>query len=91
VLKGGRFLAGDVARLQMGTYGRTFTDWEINHGFHAGGYAKRSTDLEMFIADFADRHGILLDWIYAAKMMWGIFTLAEQGLFPPQSVIVAVI
>lgn len=92
VLKGGRFLAEAVTRLQRATYGAAGpANWTINHDFHAGGYAKRNADLDAFIADFARRHGMRLEWVYVAKMLWGIVTLAERGEFPPGTTIVAVI
>ncbi|GAA2902232.1 pyridoxal-phosphate dependent enzyme [Streptosporangium fragile] len=91
VLRGGRFLAGDVARLQTAAYGEVSANWTIDDGFHAGGYARRSPELDAFIDDFAARHGMLLDWVYVAKMMWGIFTLAGRGTFPPGTTVIAVI
>lgn len=91
VLRGGQFLADDIARLQVATYGKVSVNWTINCDFHAGGYAKRNTDLDLFAKDFADRHGMLLDWVYVAKMMWGIFSLTERGAFSRKTTIVAVI
>ncbi|WP_406315304.1 pyridoxal-phosphate dependent enzyme [Streptosporangium sp. NBC_01639] len=91
ILKGGQFLADDVARLQAATYGEVSANWSIAYDFHAGGYAKRSPELDTFIDDFAERHAMLLEWVYVAKMMWGIFTMVEQGTFMPGTVIVAVV
>ncbi len=90
-LKGGQFLAGEVARLQQETYGVNSGNWRIEYGFHFGGYAKRTPELDAFIDDFRQRHGSTLDWVYVAKMMFGIFAMAEQGVFTPGSRIVAVI
>jgi 1-aminocyclopropane-1-carboxylate deaminase len=74
----GDFLHHDVARLQ-----RTPTaNWEIDTRHHFGGYAKRTTTLDAFIDDFRDRHGITLNWVYEAKMMYGLFaglTRLEPG------------
>ncbi|MER5644100.1 pyridoxal-phosphate dependent enzyme [Streptosporangium sp. NPDC002524] len=91
VLRGGQFLADDVARLQTATYGEVTTNWVINHDFHSGGYAKRNAQLDAFIDDFAGRHGMKLDWVYVAKMMRGIFALMESGAFPKGTVIIAVV
>jgi 1-aminocyclopropane-1-carboxylate deaminase len=90
-LKGGHFLDGEVERLQRETYGRCSDNWRIEYGFHSGGYAHRTRGLDEFVADFAGRHGITLDWVYVAKMMNGVFTLAEQGAFAAGTRIVAVI
>ncbi|MET9067769.1 1-aminocyclopropane-1-carboxylate deaminase/D-cysteine desulfhydrase [Streptosporangium sandarakinum] len=91
VLRGGQFLAEDVASLQAATYGRATANWSMVYDFHAGGYAKRNADLDAFIDDFANRHGMRLEWVYVAKMMLGVFTMAEQGAFPRGTVIVAVV
>jgi len=91
VLKGGEFLADEVRRLQRRAFGADIGNWSIAYDFHFGGYAKRKPELEAFIADFAHRHGVTLDWIYTAKMMFGIFACVEQGRIAPGTRIVAVI
>lgn len=91
VLRGARSLADDVARLQTATYGEVSANWAIDHDFHAGGYARRAPELDAFADDFAHRHGMSLDRIYVAKMMWGVFTLAERGAFPGNTTVVAVV
>lgn len=90
-LKGGQFLADEVAQLQRATYGRVSANWSIQHDFHFGGFAKSTTELRDFIADFRVRHGLTLDWVYVAKMMYGVFSLVDRGAFPAGSTIVAVI
>jgi 1-aminocyclopropane-1-carboxylate deaminase len=90
-LRGGQFLAADVDRLQRETYGTSTANWDIKYGYHFGGYAKRTADLDNFIADFHRRHGLLLDWIYVAKMMYGILALSASGRFDPGTRIIAVI
>lgn len=91
VLKGGSFLDRDVDRLQRETYGNRSDNWSVEYGFHFGGFARRTAVLEAFIADFAERHDIMLDWLYVGKMMYGIFAKAEQGSFAEGTRIVAVI
>src|SRR5262249_9100641 len=90
VLKGG-FLTAEVARLQIMTYGRQSANWSVDPDFHHGGYARRTAELDAFIADFAGRHGLRLDRVYAAKMMYGLTTLAARGAFPPGTRIIAVL
>jgi 1-aminocyclopropane-1-carboxylate deaminase len=87
VLRGAGFLDHEVARLQP----VPTANWSVNHDFHCGGYARRSPELAAFIADFERRHGIRLDWIYVAKMMRGIFALAEQRAFEPGTTAIALI
>ncbi|URM93099.1 pyridoxal-phosphate dependent enzyme [Actinomadura madurae] len=90
VLKGG-FMEGEVERLQRETYGGRRGTWHIEDGFHFGGYAGRTPELDAFIGDFAERHGIVLDRIYTAKMMAGLFALARRGAFPEGTRILAVL
>lgn len=91
VLKGAAFLIEDVADLQRQTYGHTVGDWSLNLDHHFGGYAKHPAELTDFTADFEERHGLRLDWVYVAKMMHGIFTSATTGEIPANSTVVAVI
>ncbi|MFI6763667.1 1-aminocyclopropane-1-carboxylate deaminase/D-cysteine desulfhydrase [Micromonospora sp. NPDC050417] len=91
VLKGGQFLVGEVERLQRAFCGSVTTNWRIEYDFHFGGYAKSKPELEAFIADFATRHGLTLDPIYPAKMMYGLFALVEAGHFLAGTTIAAVL
>lgn len=91
VLKGGNFLDDEVARLQREAYGSATANWSIDYGYHFGGYAKRTAELDRFIADFQHRHGITLDWVYEAKMMYGVFARIAERRFAPGTVIAAVI
>ncbi|WP_242454744.1 1-aminocyclopropane-1-carboxylate deaminase/D-cysteine desulfhydrase [Bailinhaonella thermotolerans] len=91
VLKGGAFLTGEVARLQTEAYGGPRGFWHVETGFHFGGYAKSTPELDAFAAGFADRHGIALDPVYTAKMMYGVYALAGRGVLAPGARVVAVI
>lgn len=91
VLKGGQFLDDEVRRLQGDAYGSTTGNWSIDYDFHFGGYAKRKPALNEFIADFNAKHGIALDWVYEAKMMYGLFEHINKGLFQPGITLVAVL
>lgn len=90
-LKGGGFLNAEVTRLQRETYGRATENWSIDLDHHFGGFAKRKPKLDAFVTEFDARHGIILDWVYVAKMMYGIYHLADQGAFASGTTIVAVI
>lgn len=89
-LKGGGFLAAEVRRLQQ-AYGRVTGNFSIETEFHFGGYARSTATLASFVADFRQRHGVALDPIYEAKMMYGIVALAGRGRFRPGSTLVAVL
>jgi 1-aminocyclopropane-1-carboxylate deaminase len=91
VLGGGQFLDAEVTRLQQQAFGASTTNWSIDYDFAFGGYAKRTAQLNAFIADFQARHGILLDWVYEAKMMYGLLSRIEAGAFVEDPTIVAVL
>lgn len=91
VLKGAHFLDVEVRRLQNAGFGSATTNWTIDHDFHFGGYAKRTPELNDFITDFEDRHSIVLDWVYEAKMLYGLFARVKAGSFPVGTTIVAVL
>jgi 1-aminocyclopropane-1-carboxylate deaminase/D-cysteine desulfhydrase-like pyridoxal-dependent ACC family enzyme len=89
-LKGGAFLDDEVNRLQL-DYGTVTTNWSMELDYHFGGFARRTRPLDDFIDDFASRHGIELEWIYVAKMLYGLFAMTEQAAFKPGTVIIAVV
>jgi 1-aminocyclopropane-1-carboxylate deaminase/D-cysteine desulfhydrase-like pyridoxal-dependent ACC family enzyme len=43
------------------------------------------------LTEVAARHGLTLDWVYVAKMMYGIYACAERGTFAPGATVVAVV
>lgn len=90
-LKGGKFLVDTVAELQNQSLGGVLGNWEIDTEFHFGGFARRRPELEEFVKLFTHAHGLALEWVYVAKMMFGIFALTERGAFAPGTRIVAVI
>lgn len=90
-LKGGTFLADNVAELQRQSIGAALDNWSIELEFHFGGFARRPPLLNEFMTLFAQAHGLTLDWVYVAKMMYGIFALIDRGAFSPGKSIVAVI
>jgi 1-aminocyclopropane-1-carboxylate deaminase len=90
-LRGEGFLDAETERLQHEAYGAGSGNWSIEYGFHFGGYARRTPVLDGFIDDFTARHGLRPDWVYVAKMLYGIFTMAERGAFQDGTRIMAVI
>ncbi|MDE3213446.1 MAG: pyridoxal-phosphate dependent enzyme [Bacteroidota bacterium] len=53
--------------------------------YHFGGFAKKDASLIRFMNEFYLRHQIPLDFVYTAKMMYGIFDLIAKGYFPKGS------
>lgn len=90
VLRGG-FLGAEVERLQRAAFGGRRGDWQLADRFHFGGYARRAPELDAFAADFTARHGLPVEGIYVAKLLYGLLTLTEEGAFSPGATVTAVI
>lgn len=88
-LRGGAgFLPAEVRRLQ----GADATEnWSITDDYAFGGFARRTAELDAFIAEFRAAQGIELEWVYVAKMMYGIHALIGNGTVASASTVVAVI
>lgn len=91
VVKGARYLDGEVARLHERGWGRTFPGWRIDHDHHGGGYGRVPTELAAFAEDFEERHGLPLERRYVAKMLRCVYDLAGGEWLPPGSRVTAVI
>ncbi|MFI6812370.1 1-aminocyclopropane-1-carboxylate deaminase/D-cysteine desulfhydrase [Nonomuraea sp. NPDC050328] len=85
VLKGGGFLREEVARLQRQAYGEATANWSIELGYHFGGYARTTPELDAFAAE----HHV--ERIYVAKMLYGVHDLIRKGRFEPGTRILAVV
>lgn len=64
--------------------------WDLNTDHHFGGFAKKTPALLGFIKDFYDQFGIPLDFVYSAKMMYGVMDGIKQGYFPTGSRLLAI-
>jgi 1-aminocyclopropane-1-carboxylate deaminase len=91
VLKGGAFLEGEIVGLQEQVYGTRTGSWRLECDYHFGGYAKRTPELGEFIDEFEVRHGLRLDWVYEAKMMYALFDQVARNAFPRGATVVALI
>lgn len=52
--------------------------WQVITGYHFGGYAKAPPALKAYIKDFQTQHNIPLDYVYTAKMMFGLETWLKE-------------
>lgn len=52
----------------------------LNHDFHFGGYAKYTASLIRFMNALYEQTGIPTDFVYTAKLFYGVKTLLEQDL-----------
>ncbi|MEU7037866.1 pyridoxal-phosphate dependent enzyme [Streptomyces sp. NPDC046237] len=90
VLKGG-FLGEEIRALQRATFGGPRGEWSLDERFHGGGYARTTPALESFAQEFESWHGLAVERLYVAKMLYGLFTLAEEAAFAPGTTVAAVI
>jgi 1-aminocyclopropane-1-carboxylate deaminase/D-cysteine desulfhydrase-like pyridoxal-dependent ACC family enzyme len=58
--------------------------------YHFGGYAKKTDELISFINEFYLRQKVPLDFVYTAKMMFGVNDLVQKNYFPPGSNILCI-
>lgn len=85
-LKGGEFLHADVEYwLNTEQHG----NWKIITDYHFGGYGKTTPVLDQFKNHFEGRNNIPLDNVYTAKMMAGVFDLAQKEFFKTDTTILA--
>ncbi len=80
----GSFLQEDISKFV------TNKNWSLITDYHFGGYGKVKNELVSFINQFKLEQNILLDPVYTAKMMFGIFNMLEAGYFEPGSKILAI-
>lgn len=84
VLKNGQFLEAAIeTQLRMlNGDAEPVRNWSLHCDYHFGGYAKVPAALRAFKAAFEAEHAIPLDYVYTAKMVYGVCDLAAQGYFP---------
>ncbi|MET7319738.1 pyridoxal-phosphate dependent enzyme [Streptomyces sp. NPDC005549] len=90
VLRGG-FLAGDIRRLQERAFGGPRGAWSLDDRFHHGGYARTTPGLDAFAEDFERRHGLPVERVYVAKLLYALLALTEEGAFPRGTTLAAVV
>ncbi|MER7835683.1 pyridoxal-phosphate dependent enzyme [Streptomyces sp. NPDC096040] len=90
VLRGG-FLEGETERLQTEAFGGRRGEWSLDGRFHFGGYARTTPELQDFARDFEDRHGMAVERLYVAKLLYGLVELAAEGAWGRGTRVAAVI
>ncbi|MFE8009949.1 1-aminocyclopropane-1-carboxylate deaminase/D-cysteine desulfhydrase [Streptomyces sp. NPDC057418] len=90
VLRGG-FLGEAVHDLQRKAFGGRAGRWSLDERFHFGGYARTPPELHSFADDFEDRHGLPVERLYVAKLLYALNALTGEGAFAPGSTVAAVI
>lgn len=54
-------------------------NWELITDYHFGGFGKQNSKLLNFIKEFKVNHDIELDFVYTAKMMYGVLDKIARG------------
>jgi len=72
-------------------YGYETRNWTIELDYHFGGFARRNAELDGFISDFVNRHGVELEWVYVAKMLYGVLDMVQKDKFPGGTSLVALV
>jgi 1-aminocyclopropane-1-carboxylate deaminase len=90
VLRGG-FLAAEVGALQQRAFGGPRGHWWLDERFHFGGYARTTPALHAFADDFEQRHGLPVERLYVAKLLYALTVLAGEGAFARGSTVAAVV
>ncbi|UXY29837.1 1-aminocyclopropane-1-carboxylate deaminase/D-cysteine desulfhydrase [Streptomyces sp. HUAS TT20] len=90
VLKGG-FLTAGIRALQERAFDARLGSWSVDDRFHFGGYARTTPALDAFAEDFEDRHGLPVERLYVAKLLYGLATLADADAFPRGTTVAAVV
>ncbi len=65
-------------------------NFEIIHGYDFGGYAKHTPTLINFMNDCYKQMELPLDFVYTAKLIYGVKDLASKGKFAPTSKILLI-
>lgn len=76
-LKSGMFLMDEVKKFLKNQ--NLSANYFINSDYHFGGYAKYNQVLIDFMNDFYITSQIPLDYVYTAKMMFGLLDLIKKG------------
>lgn len=98
VLKGAEYLAEDIAMLieeqhvsslQVPGYRQpSRSNWQVDHRFHCGGYAKCPDYLRDFILQAEADHHLRLDPVYTGKALYGLTQMANNGEIEPATRVV---
>ncbi len=62
----------------------------IEHDYTFGGYAKKTTGLLQFMNELYKEHQLPTDFVYTAKMIFGVMDLIKKDFFPVNSKICCV-
>lgn len=79
VLKGLKDLEHNLQKLLPGEEPEGY---KFFYDYHFGGYAKKTSELVLFMNNFFRNHQIPTDFVYTAKMFYGVWDLLGKNYFP---------
>lgn len=68
----------------------SYKNYSLITDYHFGGFAKKTNELVLFMNNFYNEFAIPIDFIYTAKMMFGVFDLIKKDYFFPGSSILCI-
>ncbi|BAZ14475.1 putative 1-aminocyclopropane-1-carboxylate deaminase [Calothrix sp. NIES-4071] len=83
----GDFLKHDIESLLRQYQDSKSISWDLICNYHFGGYAKVNDELLRFAREFEREHDIPLDYVYTAKMFYGVMDLVKEGYFDGRRVL----
>lgn len=90
VLKGADFLYQDIRQLVSSAGISEPKNWQLQLGWHHGGYAKTSSELIEFIRRFEQQQQIALEPVYTGKLLYALYQLIQQQYFAPGTRVLAI-
>lgn len=87
-LKNGGFLKEEI--LDLAQKKNASENLRLYTDYHFGGYARTEPELLRFTHEFEQSHGILLEHVYTAKMLYGLYDLIKRDHFPKGTTIAAI-
>ncbi len=88
-MKGGEYLQPIIQEHLQEHAQEHLGPWHITAEYHFGGFARHTPQLIQFINSFYQKQGIGLDFVYTAKMMFGLYELIAQNRIENGSHIIA--
>jgi D-cysteine desulfhydrase len=77
-------------RMQFLLQNKTANTYTLKSDYHFGGYAKKNDQLIIFMNRFYKKHSVPIDFVYTAKMMFGVNDLLGKEYFPSNSNIICI-
>ncbi len=77
-------------RLQLLTGQERYKNLHLLSDYHFGGYAKKTSELLNFMNELYRKFELPTDYVYTAKMMFGIFDMLQKGFFAEGSNILCI-